>query len=503
MDKNRFDPAGSLRFSPGRKGFLELSPKYRLLSVSCSLPADTVTPIGLFQKFDDGDRAFLLESVVGGERWGRYSIMGRKPLIRIFARKKEVYWEIGQTGMNHKHDSPLPLLRRLLQEYALPPASRELPFCCGLVGYFAYDFIRYVERLPDTNPDELDLPDCDLMAPAEVMLFDHLNNELTLVCNLIAGSCPDKDYDYALHVLQTLAAEMKRPIPADPEENLVDIDIAISPGDLSARHNYMESVRQAQDYIRRGDIFQVVLSRRFSIPCQLPPLSVYRALRRVNPSPYLFFLRSQRAILIGSSPEMLVRLTGGRLETCPIAGTRRRGGNADEDEALALELLADEKESAEHAMLVDLARNDIGRISAVGSVKVKSFRQVEKYSHVMHLVSQVEGRLRPGFTPVDVLASLLPAGTLSGAPKIRAMEIIDELEAARRGPYGGAVGYLGFDGNLDTCITIRTAVLQDGRVHIQAGAGIVADSQAASEHAEVISKAQAMFSALSRAGDYR
>jgi len=269
-----------------------------------------------------------------------------------------------------------------------------------------------------------------------------------------------------------------------------------------SQDDFISQVRRAKQYIRRGDIFQVVLSQRFSAPCQADPFSIYRALRHVNPSPYLFYLRLPEAVLVGASPEMLVRITGQAVETCPIAGTRNRGKTAAEDQALAAELLTDTKELAEHAMLVDLARNDIGRISRYGTVQVKDFCHVERFSHVMHLVSSVEGKLRQDCSAIDVLGALLPAGTLSGAPKIRAMEIIDELETCRRGPYGGAVGYLGFDGQLDTCITIRTAVLKAGQIQVQAGAGIVADSIPETEYRETVNKAMALFAAIGKAGDF-
>jgi anthranilate synthase component 1 len=398
------------------------------------------------------------------------------------------------------------LIRDLLSAFALPAELCGLGFRCGLVGYFAYDFVRCLENLPDNNPDDLFLPDCDLSVPGEVVLYDHLKHELTLVCNQWAsrGCNADHRADYraAARILQGLAGALSA---GSPPVQQAGTQPAGTDGFWSnvSRERFLGQVRLARQYIRQGDIFQVVLSQRFSAVFGGDPFAVYRALRQVNPSPYLFYLQLPGAVLAGASPEMLVRLTGKQIETCPIAGTRRRGATAEDDDRLAAGLLLDSKELAEHAMLVDLARNDVGRISRFGSVEVKDFCHVERFSHVMHLVSLVNGELCDDASAIDVLASLLPAGTLSGAPKIRAMEIIDELETCRRGPYGGAVGYLGFDGSLDTCITIRTALIARERIHVQAGAGIVADSVPENEYEETVSKAMALFSAIGRAGDFQ
>ena len=490
---------------PDQKTFIRQARDHRLLSLQYRCSADLYTPISLFQKFDDQETAFLLESVIGGERWARYSIMGRRPLIRFSVKRHKMRWQTGQDQpIELTNGNPLHQIKQLLKEYTLPPTDAPLPYRCGLTGFFAYDFIRYLEDLPDDNPDPLDLPDCALMAPAEVLLYDHLKNELIIIVNLLRGPDPISDYRTAQQCLEELSASVFRPSPDTAEVvGVHQAGSSLAVSETDNRQTYLKAVDRDRDYIRRGDIFQVVLSRRFSAPCQEDPLAIYRSLRSVNPSPYLFFVRHEQTVLVGASPEMLVRLDQDKIETCPIAGTRRRGNTEENDRQLADELLADEKEAAEHAMLVDLARNDVGRISQFGTVKVSKFRHVERFSHVMHLVSLVEGKLQTGLSAPDVLAAILPAGTLSGAPKIRAMEIIDELETVRRGAYGGAVGYLGFDGQMDTCITIRTAVIKDAMIHIQAGAGIVADSQALNELAEVSHKAEALIAAISKAGGFQ
>ena len=491
---------------PDRETFIQLATQYKIIPVAVRMPADTVTPISLFQRFDDQKQSFLLESVVGGERWARFSIMGRKPLLRLVSRRDAVQFAFGDEPLQTQDATqPLDLIRRLLNENALPPAPAEEGFRCGLVGHFSYDFVRYLEILPDENPDLLNLPDCELMAPGEVVRYDHLKNEMTLICNCLVSDKPVNDFNQASAHLFALIGQLFGPrvgtmpiaLPHASRRSMqLDFKANVS------RDEFLEQIRRAKEYIRNGDIFQVVLSQRFSAPYKADPFAIYRALRHVNPSPYLFFVRQSEAILIGASPEMLVRLSGRRIETCPIAGTRPRGKTVEQDDQLSEDLLADTKELAEHAMLVDLARNDVGRISKFGSVAVRDFCHVERFSHVMHLVSVVEGELREDRAAIDVLASLLPAGTLSGAPKIRAMEIIDELESVRRGPYGGAIGYLGFDGLLDTCITIRTAVLHQGQIHVQSGAGIVADSVPETEYQETVNKAMALFSAINQAGDY-
>jgi len=487
--------------APSYDEFANLTQTARIIPVVQKINGDLYTPISVFQKFGCRPHSFLLESVVGGDRWARYSIMGRNPILSFsVAAGKTTFKKLGQEFPSELlGDSPLTQLSELLRQCESDRFSYISHFYCGLLGYFGYDFIRYCEILPDNNPDTINLPDCDLSAPGEVIVFDHLKNEISIIVNVFSEGGADI-YEQAAARLSEIIAEIQSPVAAELAK--------IHPESLlfvpqTSKEDFCDSVEKARAYIRDGDIFQVVLSQRFTAEYNGDPLPIYRALRNVNPSPYMFFIQLEDASIIGSSPEMLVRVTDGRIETCPIAGTRPRGKDNAEDRLLEADLLADEKEISEHYMLVDLARNDVGKVSAIGSVEVKNMGHVEKYSHVMHIVTNVEGTLRAGQSTVDVLSSLLPAGTLSGAPKVRAMEIIDELEPLRRGIYGGAIGYLGFDGNMDTCIAIRTAVIRDGKINVQAGAGIVADSVAETEYLESMNKAKALFVALEKAGGMR
>ena len=486
---------------PSYDEFCSLTKSARIIPVVQRINADLFTPISVFQKFGCRPHSFLLESVVGGDRWARYSIMGRNPILSFSVRAgKSTYRKLGQDyPCDLLGDSPLSQLSELVRQCESERFSYINHFYCGLLGYFGYDFIRYSEILPDNNPDDIGLPDCDLSAPGEVIVFDHLKNEISVIVNVFSEGGSDA-YAKASNQLSQIITEIQSPVSGELSR--------VHPESLqfvpqTSKEDFCMSVKKAKSYIRDGDIFQVVLSQRFTASYLGDSLPVYRALRNVNPSPYMFFIQLEDASIVGSSPEMLVRVTDGRIETCPIAGTRPRGKNSAEDRRLEADLLADEKEISEHYMLVDLARNDVGKVADFGTVEVKNMGHVEKYSHVMHIVTNVEGNLRPGQSTVDVLSSLLPAGTLSGAPKVRAMEIIDELEPLRRGVYGGAIGYLGFDKNMDTCIAIRTAVIRDGKIHVQAGAGIVADSVPETEYLESMNKAKALFVALEKAGGMR
>ena len=486
---------------PSYDDFCALSQTTRIIPVVQKINGDLFTPISVFQKFGCRPHSFLLESFVGGDRWSRYSIMGRNPIITFTVNgDKTTYTKQGQEYPSELlGDNVMSQLSELLRQCESGRFSYVNHFYCGLLGYFGYDFIRYSEILPDNNPDTIGLPECSLAAPGEVIVFDHLKNEICVIVNVFSEGGADS-YAKATARVSEIIAEIQSPVASEPSR--------IHPEDLqfaseTTREDFCAAVEKAKAYIRDGDIFQVVLSQRFSADYEGDPLPIYRALRNVNPSPYMFYIQLEDASIVGSSPEMLVRVTDGRIETCPIAGTRPRGKTDAEDKELEADLLADEKEISEHYMLVDLARNDVGKVSAFGTVEVKNMGHVEKYSHVMHIVTNVEGTLSNGNSSVDVLSSLLPAGTLSGAPKVRAMEIIDELEPLRRGVYGGAIGYLGFDGNMDTCIAIRTAVIRSGKIHVQAGAGIVADSVPESEYFESMNKAKALFVALEKAGVMR
>ena len=481
---------------PTRPEFLDLCLKHEIVPVTREVSGDLFTPVSLFVRFGDEPDSFLLESVEDGSRWGRYSIMGRRPLLRFESRGAHVQV---MRGTDIREENGIPgdtvpdKLARFLQRYATGKFSYIMKFHCGLAGYFAYDYARHFERLPDANPDTIGLPDCRLQAPGEVIVYDHLRCRMQIVVNCFSSDGA-AGYERALERIEEIRREILsapsdlRPVAQIPQEE----DFTSS----STKAEYCEMVEKAIRHIYDGDIFQVVLSQRFSANYAGDPFLVYRALRSVNPSPYLFCFRYEDATLVGASPEMLVRVEQGLVSTRPIAGTRPRGQTPQEDAALADELLADEKERAEHFMLVDLARNDVGRVAGFGTVKAHGICRVERFSHVMHLVTDVDGKLAAGRSAVDALGSILPAGTLSGAPKVRAMEIIDDLEPLRRGFYGGAAGYLGFDGGMDTCIAIRAAVIRNGRIHIQAGAGIVADSRPESEYEETRSKARALFASL-------
>lgn len=477
---------------PSKEVFAHLCSAHPIVPVVREVSGDLFTPVSLFQRFGSGPDSFLLESVEDGSRWGRYSIMGRRPLLRFESRGKTVVMSHGEEKTEVIGDVPA-ILAGFLRRYDTGGFRYVMKFHCGLAGYFGYDFARHMERIPDGNPDSIGLPDCRLSAPGEVIVYDHLRCRMQIIVNCLAEE-GDSGYERAVARVEQIRQEILaapdalRPVADVPAEE----DFTSS----SSREEYCGMVEKARQYIRDGDIFQVVLSQRFSADYAGDPFLVYRALRSVNPSPYLFCFRYTDATIVGASPEMLVRVENGIVSTRPIAGTRRRGVDAQEDAALAEELLADEKERAEHFMLVDLARNDVGRISDFGTVQVLGICRIERFSHVMHLVTDVEGRLSSDRSAIDALCAILPAGTLSGAPKVRAMEIIDELEPLRRGFYGGAAGYLGFDGGMDTCIAIRAAVISGGRIHIQAGAGIVADSVPESEYEETRNKAHALFASL-------
>ena len=474
--------------------------------VAARIVADLETPVSAMLKLAEGrPYSFLLESVEGGAARGRYSMIGMKPDVVWRSRAGHVdVNRRARTDPNAFEPDPTPpleSLRALLAESRIELADDLPPMAAGLFGYLGYDMVRHVERLPDANPDPVGVPDAVLVRPTVVAVFDNVEDLVTIVTPVRPDPALSARaaFDLACERLADVVTDFGRSIPRgvapptpvrpEPEANM-------------SRAAFEAMVERAKQYIDAGDIFQVVLSQRFTLPFKLPPFSLYRSLRRLNPSPFLFFLDLDGYTLVGSSPEILVRLRDGVVTIRPIAGTRRRGSDRAEDAALAREMLADPKERAEHTMLLDLGRNDVGRVAEIGTVRVTEKMVVEYYSHVMHIASNVEGRLRPGLDAIDALIAGFPAGTVSGAPKVRAMEIIDELEPVRRGFYAGAVGYFGADGSMDTCIALRTGLVKDGELLVQAGGGVVADSAPAGEYEESCNKAQALIRAAINAAGY-
>ncbi|HEX9666343.1 MAG TPA: anthranilate synthase component I [Thermodesulfobacteriota bacterium] len=485
---------------PSFTEFKEKLKKGNLVPVWGEIFVDFETPISALKKIDGGSYSFLLESVEGGEKWGRYSFLGSDPSL-IF-RSKGTYIEIIENGIIEKQNgNPIDSLKNLLSRYR-PVVSPELPrFYGGAVGYFGYDIVRFIEKLPERAKDDLRSWDSYFMIADSVLVFDNINHIMKVISNAYVSSISEakKVYDDAVLRIENLIDKLHSPLPlfkktpinrSVNESSLFEFKSNLNPKE------FMESVERTKEYIQAGDIIQAVISQRWSTKLDVLPFDLYRVLRVLNPSPYMFYLKMGDEYLVGSSPEVMVRVEGERVENRPIAGTRPRGKNEDEDTILEKELISDPKERAEHIMLVDLARNDLGRVAEVGTVRVDELMTVEKYSHVMHIVSNVIAKLQRGKDAFDVIRATFPAGTLSGAPKIRAMEIIEEMEPSRRGAYGGAVGYFSFSGNMDTCITIRTFVIKGEEVFIQAGAGIVADSDPEREYNETVNKVKALIKAI-------
>jgi anthranilate synthase component 1 len=482
--------------------FAELAARGNLVPVVREVLADLDTPLSLFRQLDDGATGFLLESVEGGEKWARYSLIGVGSRARFRARGREVEWtERGETRRFDAGGDPLAVLRARLAEFrpvTLPGVA--LPrFTGGAVGMIGYDWVRFIEKIPDANPDPIGLPDVWFSFPDSVVVYDNLRHTALVVhhVDLRDGREPLAAYAEAVAKIDALVARIRGPRPADERRPTVRAPMELARS--MTPEAYQEAVKRAKEYVVAGDVFQVVLGLRFTVPLQVEPLALYRQLRRINPSPYLIFMRMDESVLISSSPEILVRLEGDQIDLRPIAGTRRRGRDDADDLAMEQELRSDPKEIAEHVMLVDLGRNDVGRVAEVGSVRVTEYASIERYSHVMHIVSNVQGRLRRGLDWLDLLRATFPAGTLSGAPKVRAMEIIDELETLRRGPFGGCCGYVDYSGNTDLAITIRTMLVHDGKISVQAGAGIVADSDPRLEYKECENKARALIQAIDMA----
>ena len=486
-----------MKYRPSLQEFKEKAARGNLIPVYAEILADLDTPVSAFLKIRGGGYSYLLERVEGGEKIAQYSFLGGNPSLVFRSREGRVNVIRGESVEEFECDDPLVALSDVMKRYRLVPEPDLPRFHGGAVGYLAYDAVRFFERLPDTNPDDLGLPDCYFMVTDTILIFDHLNHTIKVVSNAYVEESAERAYESALKKIDSILEALERPLAAPVRE----VSGGSGASDAALVSNQTEeqfagAVRKAKEYIVAGDVFQVVLSQRFSAEIEAAPLDVYRALRSVNPSPYMFYLELGDLHLVGSSPELMVRVEDATVEVRPIAGTRPRGADSEEDAALEKDLLSDEKELAEHIMLVDLGRNDVGRVSRAGTVEVTELEVIERYSHVMHIVSNVRGTLRPGEDCYSALRAVFPMGTVSGAPKIRAMEIIEELEPVKRGPYGGGLGYVSFSGNLDSCILIRTIIIVDGTAYVQAGAGIVADSDPHREYEETINKAKALVRAI-------
>jgi anthranilate synthase component 1 len=489
---------------PDYSEFSRLARSATLVPVAKTVAADLRTPVSAFLSIAaEEPNCFLFESVEGGEKIGRYTFLGARPYMVLRARGRQITVE--RNGKKTQQEGDVfKILDGLLREHTPAHVPGLPPFTAGAVGFFAHDAVRQLEKLPVLAKDDLQMPDCTLMFFDRLLAFDHVRHEIFIIATAdVRRQSPRQAYAHALRDIGRIETQLAAPLarkflrPPKPKTGKLKVAVSVS------KKQFIGTVEKIKEYIMAGDVFQTVPSLRLELEPGVEPLNVYRALRRVNPSPYMYFLRMGEMTILGSSPEMLVRVSGRKLEYRPIAGTRKRGKDEAEDLKLEDELRRDEKERAEHIMLVDLGRNDVGRVSEFGTVKVRDLMFVERYSHVMHLVSAVEGTLRQGLTPVDAFAACFPAGTLTGAPKVRAMEIIEEVEPVRRGIYGGAVLYADFAGNLDSCIAIRTMLVKGKKAYVQAGAGIVADSVPESEYQECLNKTQALIKAveLARSGE--
>jgi anthranilate synthase component 1 len=485
---------------PSLEGYREFSKRFDIVPVYRRLLSDHLTPVSAFRLLDDGtSSAGLFESVIGGEKIGRYSFIAVGPRARVVAYGSKVqFYSQGQIEEFECQD-PLEFLSKQLGNQSIAAVPELPPFVGGAIGYAGYDVVRYVEHLPNIPKDDRGLPDLDFGFYDQLVVFDHVNKTImVVVLSHTTANCSTEDaYLQATQWIDRIVERLDRPLP---QHSLADIPLTYTPTLVPksnfTKESYQAAVSRCRQYIEAGDIFQVVLSQRFEVECHSEPIEIFRTLRVINPSPFMFLLRTPECTLVGSSPEVMARVVDRIVTVRPLAGTRPRGKSSDEDRRLSEELLADPKERAEHVMLVDLGRNDIGRVAQFGSVRLNDLMVVEFYSHVMHISSNVQGTLRQELSAMDAFRACLPAGTVSGAPKVRAMEIIDELEPTKRGPYAGAVGYFDYRGNMDTCITLRTMVIKDHRVYIQAGAGLVADSDPESEYQETVNKAKALLAAI-------
>ncbi|OBY80644.1 anthranilate synthase component I [Paenibacillus sp. KS1] len=485
---------------------IHLAQQYNVIPVAETMMADTETPIRLFQRLRNEPYAFLLESVEGGVQWARYSFIGTDPFLLLQGKSGRLR-KIEHGHITEVRERPIEMMKQLMHKYRSPALDGLPPMTGGAIGCFGYDLVQQYERLPRHKYDTLQMDDIRFMFCDQLVAFDHMKQQMQFIVNIHVepGSSADvirHRYEQARKKLRSLQMKLTAPLVSNtrPVQQTTAASAAeeVLQGVRSSetKESFVAKVNRAKEYIRSGDIFQVVLSQRFERQTQADPLDVYRVLRMTNPSPYMYVLKTEDDLIVGTSPEMLVRIKDERVETRPIAGTRPRGATAEEDAALEADLMQDEKERAEHVMLVDLGRNDLGRVCEFGSVRCDTYMNVERYSHVMHIVSNVSGKLRKNKDFFDAFLSCLPAGTLSGAPKLRAMEIIAELEEESRGIYGGAIGYLGFNGNMDSCITIRTIIFRGGHAYVQAGAGVVWDSVPEMEYEETINKAKALLLAI-------
>lgn len=487
-----------MTYRPDFAEFSDLARRYSVVPVYRRLLSDMITPVSAFARLDAGDWSFLFESVIGGEKVGRYSFLGGWPFLTFQSYGPQIHLQTDAEERIYESADPYAELGRLIQQYEAPPL-RGLPrFIGGAVGYVAYDAVRYFERLPNAPPDDRHVPDLCFGFYDRMVVFDQISKEVIVVALAFPQQTSLRDsYDRAAARLDELVRKLST---GRDQLDLTDIDTR---GDVTGNYHsnftraqYEAAVEKCKEYIRAGDFFQIVLSQRFETETLAAPFDIYRTLRVVNPSPFMVYFKAPPVALVASSPEIMVRVENGRVITRPLAGTRPRGATEEDDARLASELLADPKERAEHIMLVDLGRNDVGRVARYCSVELTDVMTVERYSHVMHITSNVEGDLQPGMHALDALRVCLPAGTVSGAPKVRAMEVIDELEPHRRGPYAGAIGYVDFTGNMDTCIALRTLVMVGRQAYVQAGAGIVYDSDPAAEYEETRSKAKGLFKAI-------